>query len=71
MTGSASVFPSARIKKGGAMLRRIWVNNYKCFVNFEFKPQSFQFIMGANGTGKTALGEVLQVVRDFATGPYP
>lgn len=50
------------------MIRRIWIHNYKCFVNFEFRPEPFQFIMGENGSGKTALWEALRVLRDLTAG---
>jgi energy-coupling factor transporter ATP-binding protein EcfA2 len=35
-------------------------------VNFEFKPQAKQLILGTNGTGKSAFFQALRALRDFA-----
>ncbi|MDR3298472.1 MAG: AAA family ATPase [Candidatus Accumulibacter sp.] len=49
------------------MLKRVYVHNYKCLVNFEFKvdeDESFKHLslfIGKNGAGKSTLAEVLQV----------
>ncbi len=48
------------------MLTRLYCDNYKCLVNFEFKPTAFQLLMGRNGAGKTTVFEVLALIRDFA-----
>lgn len=48
------------------MLTRLYCDNYKCLVNFEFKPAALQLLMGRNGAGKTTVFEVLALVRDFA-----
>ena len=47
------------------MLTRIYIDNFRCFTNFEFKPRRKELIFGANGTGKTVLCEVLRLLRDF------
>ncbi|WP_088251575.1 AAA family ATPase [Fimbriiglobus ruber] len=47
------------------MITRIYVDNYKCFTNFDFSPQAVQPIFGGNGSGKTTLFEVLNSIRDF------
>jgi predicted ATPase len=47
------------------MLTRIYIDNYRCFVNFEFRPQPKQLILGVNGTGKSAFLEVLGQLRNF------
>jgi energy-coupling factor transporter ATP-binding protein EcfA2 len=47
------------------MLTRIYIDNYRCFVNFEFRPQPKQLILGVNGTGKSVFLEVLGQLRDF------
>jgi predicted ATPase len=44
-------------------ITRIFIDNYKCFVGFDFKPQAIQPIFGLNGTGKSTLFEVLAGVR--------
>ena len=49
-----------------AVLSRLYATNYRCLVNFEFKPIAKQLIIGRNGTGKTAVLDVLAMLRDFA-----
>lgn len=53
------------------MLTRIYVNNYKCLVNFEFRPSRTQLIIGRNGTGKTTVLDVIALLRDFAVRGVP
>jgi energy-coupling factor transporter ATP-binding protein EcfA2 len=48
------------------MLTRIYIDNFRCFVNFEYKPASRQLIMGANGAGKSSLPDVIRMLRRFA-----
>ncbi len=50
------------------MLTRVYIDNYRCFVNFEFRPEARQLILGLNGTGKSAFLEVLGLLRDFVAG---
>ena len=50
------------------MLKRLYIDNYKCMVNFEFVPQGIQLILGANGTGKSSIFDVLLLLRRFITG---
>lgn len=52
------------------MLNRIHIDNYRCFVNFDFKPSTKQLILGTNGSGKSAFLEVLRSLRDFAVVGY-
>ena len=47
------------------MLKRLYVDNYKCLVNFEYKPGKLQLILGGNGTGKSSVFEVLALLRSF------
>jgi predicted ATPase len=48
------------------MLTRLYCDNYKCLVNFEFRPEAIQLLMGRNGAGKSTVFEVLELIRDFA-----
>jgi len=48
------------------VLNRIAIDNYKCFVNFELKLDRLQLFMGANGTGKSTVGQLLLALRDMA-----
>jgi predicted ATPase len=50
------------------MLKRIYADNYKSLVNFEFQPGPINLLLGPNGAGKTAVFEVVQRLRDFVGG---
>lgn len=50
------------------MLRRVYIDNFRCFVNFELSLRPQQLILGLNGTGKSALLEVLVGVKKLLTG---
>jgi predicted ATPase len=53
------------------MLARLYATNYRCLVNFEFKPTAKQLIIGRNGTGKTTVFDVLAMLRDIAVRGLP
>ncbi len=53
------------------MLERIYVDNYRCLVNFECRLGARQLILGPNGAGKSTLGDVLLLLRDFCTREAP
>lgn len=46
------------------MITRFYVDNYKCLVNFEYKPKSFELIVGANGSGKTTFFDALKSLQN-------
>jgi predicted ATPase len=48
------------------MLTRLYIDNFKCFVKFEYRPARTQLILGANGTGKSSLIEALMFLHRFA-----
>lgn len=50
------------------MLKRVYIDNYKCFSNFEFKPAALNLLLGRNGTGKSTLLEALTRLRALALG---
>ncbi len=50
------------------MLKRLYIDNWRCFVNFEMAVDPVMLVMGGNGVGKSALFELLRRLRDFATG---
>jgi predicted ATPase len=41
------------------MLKRLYVDNYRSLVNFEFKPGAINLLLGENGSGKSAVFGVL------------
>lgn len=45
------------------MLKRIYVHNYRTFVNFEWSPPSACVLIGENGSGKSSLLDVLMDLR--------
>lgn len=50
------------------MLKEIYIDNYKTLVNFRLKLDTFQLILGENGTGKTSTLEVLSLLQDIMNG---
>ncbi len=50
------------------MLTRIYIDNFRSFVNFEFRPKQKQLLLGANGSGKSSLLEAIRNVRQFIKG---
>jgi predicted ATPase len=57
--------------KSFVMLNRVYIDNYKCFVNFDFRPREVQLLLGDNGTGKSTFLEVLALLRDFSIRGMP
>jgi predicted ATPase len=45
------------------MLTRIYIDNFRCFVNFEYRPAQKQLILGSNGAGKSSLLDALLFLR--------
>ncbi len=41
------------------MITRLYIDNYKCFSNFTYEPQSLDLLIGKNGSGKTSVFDVL------------
>lgn len=50
------------------MLERLYVDNFRCMVNFECRFGTKQLILGPNGAGKSTLFDVLALLRDFCIG---
>ena len=46
------------------MLTRVYVDNFRCFVNFECQLEGKQLVLGPNGGGKSAFFDVLVLLRD-------
>jgi len=49
------------------MLTRLYIDNFRCFVNFEFKPGPKQLILGANGSGKSSFMDALLFIHRIAS----
>ena len=52
------------------MLTRVYIDNYRCLVNFEFRPRAKQLILGINGSGKSVFLGALRALREFAVVGY-
>ena len=50
------------------MLNRIYIDNYKCLVNFDLTVCPLNLLLGPNGAGKSSVFEVLRKLRSFITG---
>lgn len=50
------------------MLKRIYVDNYKCLVNFELRLDEITVLLGSNGTGKSSVLEVVCALRNLLSG---
>jgi predicted ATPase len=50
------------------MLTRLYIDNFRCFEKFEWKPGRKQLILGRNGTGKTSLMDALHLLAVSARG---
>ncbi len=50
------------------MLTRVYIDNFRSFQNFEYKPEKKQLLLGANGSGKSSLLEVLRRLKGFVKG---
>ena len=50
------------------MIKRIYIDNYKCFVNFELRLQELTLLVGRNGAGKTSVLDALYALRRLLEG---
>jgi len=52
------------------MIKRFYVNNFRCFENFELPVagQSSALLIGKNGTGKTTVSFALEIMQKIARG---
>ena len=50
------------------MLTRIYIDNFRCFVNFEYKPEGKQLLFGPNGGGKSSLLDAIEYLKQFVKG---
>ena len=47
------------------MLKRLYVNNFRCLVNFEITFQNLSLLLGDNGSGKSTIFDVLNLICRF------
>lgn len=53
------------------MITRLYVDNFRCFVNFEWNVAPIQLVLGSNGTGKSTLLDILCSLREFVADHEP
>lgn len=47
------------------MIRRVAIDNYRCFTNFEYEPQRLNLLLGANGAGKSSFFDLMAALVDL------
>ena len=50
------------------MLKRLYIDNFLCFVNFEYRPARKQLLLGDNGSGKSSVLTALRYLKQFVKG---
>jgi predicted ATPase len=50
------------------MLTRIYIDNFRSFVNFEYRPETKQLLLGPNGSGKSSLLGAIRYLKRFVRG---
>lgn len=50
------------------MLKRLHVDNYRCFVNFQLEFQELTLLVGPNGSGKSSVLDLLSALRQLLSG---
>ncbi len=50
------------------MLKRLYVDNYKCLVNFEARLSELTLLLGPNGSGKSSVLDVVFALRQLLAG---
>ncbi len=50
------------------MLTRIYIDNFRSFVNFEYRPERKQLLLGPNGSGKSSLLDAIRYLKRFMEG---
>jgi len=50
------------------MLKRIYIDNFRCLVNFELNLDSINLFLGSNGAGKSTVFEIIQKIQAFISG---
>jgi len=50
------------------MLKRIYIDNFRCLVNFELSVNGINLFLGPNGTGKSDVFDVLRKIQSFVNG---
>lgn len=52
------------------MIERVFIDNFRCFSSFELRLDRVNLLLGANGSGKSSLMEVIATIRATTTRSY-
>lgn len=52
------------------MIERIYIDNIRSFVGFEWRPGRLALLLGPNGAGKSSLVDLLAAIRAFVLGSW-
>jgi predicted ATPase len=50
------------------VLTRVYIDNFRSFVNFEYRPERKQLLLGPNGSGKSSLLTAIRYLKWFVQG---
>lgn len=50
------------------MLTQIHIDNFRCFVNFDYRPERKQLLLGPNGSAKSSLLDAIRFLKQFVEG---
>ncbi len=50
------------------MFKRLYIDNYRCLVNFDLPLKEMTLLLGRNGTGKTSILDVMYALRELLSG---
>jgi len=50
------------------MLTRVYIDNFRSFLNFEYFPERKQLLLGVNGSGKSSLLDAIRFLKSFVEG---
>lgn len=54
-----------------SVIKRIYIDNFRSFENFEWAPERFHLLFGKNGRGKTSVMDVLGILKQFIVEGSP
>jgi len=49
------------------MIKKLYIDNYRCFNNFELTLEPLTLLLGPNGAGKTSVLEIIDSIRQFVS----
>jgi energy-coupling factor transporter ATP-binding protein EcfA2 len=49
------------------VFKELYIDNYKCLVNFHYEPTAMQLLVGGNGSGKSSVFDVLEKLKALIT----